>query len=197
MKSDQLPVKNYANLRDPELWNRVKVDDKKAFETIFLRYWSSLLIYAYNILKDKAVCQDILQDIFADLWNKRRTTFIDNLSGYLKVSTRNRIYRHLRDGAISQKHLDTMGRITFVEATEQMVNFNLMKERYEAAVEQLPAKCKEVFLLSRMDNLSNKQIAGKLNISIKAVEKHITKALNHLRTIMGDTAVLIILPLLC
>ena len=152
---------------------------------------------AYNLLGDKETCRDILQDVFADLWSKRKSTFIDALSGYLKVAVRNRVFRHLRNGAITRKHLDRLEKIAFVDATEQMVNFNLMKQKYEASVALLPEKCREVFLLSRVENLSIKEIAARLAISPKTVEAQISKALRHLRNTIGDSAVIVLvfLPL--
>lgn len=119
-------MKDYKSHSDHELWQLIKINDRQAFETIYRRHWGGLMMSAYNLLGDKETCRDILQDVFADLLSKRKSTFIDSLSGYLKVAVRNRVFRHLRNGAITRKHLDRLEKIAFVDATEQMVNFNLM-----------------------------------------------------------------------
>jgi len=138
------------------------------------------MISTYSVLDDREVCRDIIQDVFMDLWLRRRTTFIDNLPAYLKVATRNKVFKHLRRGYITQKHLDSLEKISFSDATEEMVNFNELAEIFEKKVTELPERCKEVFRLSRIENLSNKQIAEKLDISTKTVENQITKALKYL-----------------
>lgn len=180
-------ILNQENLSDKELWNLIRINDREAFETIYHRYWEGLMVSAFSVLEDKEVCQDILQDVFADLWIKRRTTFIDNIPAYLKVTVRNNVFKHMRSGYISQKHLDSLEKISFVDATEEAVNFNQLKEQYEKSVEELPERCREVFRLSRVENLTVKEIAAKLNISPKTVENQITKALSHLRNTLGTS----------
>lgn len=186
----------YVNYHDKELWNLIRLNDRKAFETIYHRHWSKLMMSAYNVLQDKEVCSDILQDVFTDLWMKRRTTFIDNLASYLNISVRNSVFKHLRRGYISQRHLDSLEKITFADATEEMVNFSQVKELYEKSLAELPERCREVFILSRSENLTVKEIASQLNISPKTVENQITKALKHLRISMGESLVLFIVTYL-
>lgn len=182
----------YTFHSDKELWNLVRVNDRVAFEVLYKRHWSSLLVSAYHVLEDKEVCRDIIQDVFTDLWVRRRTTFIDSLSPYLKVSVRNRVFKHIRSGYISQKHLDSLDKISYADATEEMVNFQQTKELFEQSVAELPERCREVFRMSRMENCSVKEIAEKLQISPKTVENQMTKALKHLRAALGETLLVFI-----
>ncbi len=172
---------------DYELLNLMKLNNQAAFEEIYKRYWSSVLISAYNILKDKDACKDIVQDVFTDLYSRRATICISSLSSYLRVAVRNRVFKYLQKGNLAQHHLETLDRVSFVYATEQMINFNQLKERYKKGLEALPNKCREVFLLSRNKNLSTIEIAIHLNISPKTVENHITKALKYLRKNIIET----------
>lgn len=178
-------MKEYHSLSDKELWNLIRVNDRRAFEMVYERHWSRLIVSAYQVLEDREVARDIVQDVFTELWMRRKTTFIDTLPSYLTVAVRNKVFKHMRRGYISKKHLDTLERISFVDATEEMVNYNQMKERYEQSLAQLPDRCREVFELSRMENLPVKEIAIRLNISPKTVENQITKALKHFRATLG------------
>ncbi|MDN5205696.1 RNA polymerase sigma-70 factor [Fulvivirgaceae bacterium BMA10] len=173
--------RDFGTYEDQELLNLMKLNNKGAFDEIYKRHWSSLLISAYNILKDKDACKDIVQDVFSELYIRRATICISSLTPYLKVAVRNRIFKYLKRGNLAQHHLETLEKVTFVYTTEQMINFNQLKEQYKKGLEALPDRCREVFLLSRNENLSTKEIAVRLNISPKTVENQITKALKYLR----------------
>lgn len=150
------------------------------------------MVAAYRVLEDREVCRDILQDVFTDLWLRRHTTFIENIGAYLKIAVRNKVFKQLRKGYISQKHLNSLDKIIFVDATEEMVNYNQVKELYERSVAELPERCRKVFIMSRTENLSVKEIAALLDISPKTVENHISKALSHLRNSFGESLILFI-----
>lgn len=182
-----------TNYNDHELWSLVRLNDRGAFNVIYERHWSILMISAYNVLQDKEVCKDIIQDVFSDLWIRRKTLFITSLRPYLKVAVRNQVFKHLRRGYLTREHLKSLDKMLFVDATEQMVNYNQMKELYEESVSTLPEKCREVFLLSRAENLAVNEIARKLGISPKTVENQITKALKHLRNNMGEILILFVI----
>ena len=173
--------KDFRTYEDHELLNLMKLNNKAAFEEIYKRHWSTLLVSAYNILKDKDACKDIVQDVFSDLYLRRATICISSISSYLKVAVRNRVFKYLQKGNLARHHLETVEKVTFVYTTEQMINFNQLKEKYKKGLEALPDKCREVFLLCRNENLSTKEIAFRLNISPKTVENQITKALKSLR----------------
>ena len=179
-------LKDIENYNDLQLWSLVKLNNREAFEILYRRHWSRLLISAYNVLKDREVSKDIVQDVFTDLWVKRRTTFISSMSGYLKVSVRNQVFKQLRRGKIALEHIKGLDIVSFVDATEQMVNFNQLNETYDRSVARLPERCREIFKMSRNENLTVKEIAAKLDISPKTVENQITKALKHLRKSMSD-----------
>ena len=186
-------LKDYS---DQELWNLIRLDDQKAFDVIYERYVAKLMISAYNVLRDNEVCQDIIQDVFTDLWIKRKTTFINSLPAYLKTAVRNHVFKKLRRGYLTKAHLKNLEMVSFVDATEQMVNYHQLQELYEKSIETLPERCKEIFLLSRKSNLPVKAIAARLNISPKTVENQITKALNHLRMHMGELMTAFVLTFL-
>lgn len=186
-------MKDFSQYSDQELLTLMKVNNRDAFNEIYSRHWSKLMLSAYRVLKDKELCKDIIQDVFTDLYVRRKTLFISSVPSYLKVAVRNRVFQYLRKGSIKQVHLDVLEKVSFVNATEQMVNYNQLSELYEKSVAQLPERCREVFLLSRMENLSLKEISERLAISPKTVENQITKALKHLRKALDEVTFLIIL----
>lgn len=147
---------------------------------------------ANRVLRDADASSDITQEVFVNLWDKRRKTQIDCLSGYLYGMTRNQVFKHLRSGKIAQVHLTRITQITSLNQTEQMVNFHQLQEQYSASLNGLPERCREVFYLSRNEHLSTQEIATRLQISPKTVENQITKALKHLRASLRFADVLII-----
>ena len=184
-------LKDYSRLSDQELWNSIRLNDQEAFHVLYLRHWKPLLLVAHNLLNDKDACMDIVQDIFVALWVKRHTTFIVSLKSYLRKAVRNSVFKQLRKGYLSQKHMQELQIVSFVDATEQMINYNQLNEIYNRTVNSLPQKCKEVFLLSRNEGLSVKVISQKLGIAPKTVENHISKALKLLRKAISEAMFLL------
>ena len=132
--------KDFRTYEDHELLNLMKLNNKAAFEEIYKRHWSTLLVSAYNILKDKDACKDIVQDVFSDLYLRRATICISSISSYLKVAVRNRVFKYLQKGNLARHHLETVEKVTFVYTTEQMINFNQLKEKYKKGLVALPDK---------------------------------------------------------
>ena len=180
-------------LTDELLLQRLRspLEGERAFNQIFDRYNKQLYRISYSILQDEELSKDLVQDVFIDLWNRRDTSAIRNLSAYLLRAIKFQVLKQLRDGKIHDRHLKMMQRIQFVNQTEETINFNEMERLLREGVDQLPPKCREVFVLSRMENLSIKEISLRLNISSKTVEGQITKALSRLRTRLDNTVLLI------
>jgi len=170
------------------------VCEQEALEQIFHRYHKQLYHVAYSILRNEAIAKDVVQDIFIDLWNRRDHSVIKNLSGYLQGAIKFQVLKHLRNGKIRDRHLAVMEAVKFVNATEEAINFSELERILKDSVEMLPPRCKEVFMLSRFENLTNKEISDRLNISTKTVEGQLTKALSFLKSqIKGITFLLLIL----
>lgn len=173
--------KGFSELSDAGLWELVRQDNRLAYEEIYRRFWSKIYFAAYKVLKDQEAACDITQEVFTHLWLKRNTTDISNLSSYLYGMVRNLVLKSLRDGKIAQTHLDRIQQVTFVNHTEETINFNQLQEIYESSMANLPDRCREVFHLSRNEHKTVKEIAVEMNISPKTVENQITKALKLLR----------------
>jgi len=184
-------------LSDIQLIDRLKLDDETALSAIYKRYWEVLYISAYHVLKDRQVCEDIIQELFIKLWNNRCSTCITvSLKAYLFASIRYEVYRQIRTGAVRSDIYDDALQRIHTPAVYDNIEYKELTARISSVVNTLPEKCREVYKLSREECLSHKEIASQLNISTKTVENHLTKALRQLRTSIGSTFLLQVLFLL-
>lgn len=164
--------------------------DTAALHEIFVRYHARLYRTVTGLLSDAELAKDIVQEIFIDLWNRRGSADIQVLQPYLIAAVRFKALARLRNGRVQAHHLALMERIQFVNQTEDAINVKELNQSLQAALSELSPRCKEVFELSRFENLTHKQIAGRLGITPKTVEVQIHKALTLLRKKL-DKAVVI------
>lgn len=173
---------------DSKIIQRLKVEDKKALTVLYNNYWKVLYISSYNLLKDKEVCEEIIQDVFIDLWNKRKDLEIKvSLQSYLYACVRYKVFAEFRTNKMPRVELfeQLNERLQYTTPETKMMHKEL-KKNVNLVVERLPAKCKRVYQLSRHEQLSHKEIAEQLGITVKTVENHITNALRVLRTSLGQ-----------
>ena len=139
--------------------------------------------YALRFVKDLETARGIVQDVFITLWEKRSAIEVGHeMEAYLTTSVRNRCLNYLRDQKKFDRDLlnfegllnDDCQPVDHLEVAE-------LDNRIRQAVGELPEKCKEIFLLSRFENLKYQQIADKLGLSVKTVETQMSRALSHLR----------------
>jgi RNA polymerase sigma-70 factor (family 1) len=180
------------SLNEVEL-ERIRRRDKGAFDVVYQRHWLKLYRVAVRITDDESVAQDIIQETFISFWEKGCKQNIRSIEGYLYQSVKFLCFMHLRSGNISKKHLEHFALIAGLQnTTEDDYSVKEMESVLDESIAELPEKCREVFYLSRFEELSNKKIAEKLHISPKTVENQITKALKHLRFSLDKFAALLI-----
>ena len=144
---------------------------------------------------DGELAKDIVQEIFIDLWNRRESAEIKLLQPYLISAVRFKALKGLRNGRVKAHHLAMMERIQFVNQTEDAINVQELNHSLQLALSELAPRCKEVFELSRFENLTHKQIAGRLGITTKTVEVQIHKALMLLRKKLDKAVMLSLVAL--
>lgn len=174
----------YLDLDDKELIDQIKVDDEAAFTQIYTRYWKVLLGVAANKLKDLDEAEEVVQDIFVTLWNRRRELEITgNLSNYLAVSVKYRVIKVLAKRQLQHKYenYQQVHGLLLDNHTQEWLEFEELQTRLSELVAKLPEKCKLVYKLKKESYFSQKQIAAELNISEKTVEAHLAKAVKSLR----------------
>ncbi|MCK0131650.1 RNA polymerase sigma-70 factor [Flavobacteriaceae bacterium F08102] len=180
-----------TKLLEQELLKRFNAGDEAALRYLYDTYWEQLYVSAYNLVKNREVCEDILQDIFIKLWDKRGNIVIKtSLKAYLHTSVLYKVYDYFRKnkGVFHEELIEDFDRKIQYTTPESKLIYEELVAHVNASIELLPPKCRAVFKLSREKQLSHKEIAAELNISVKSVESHITKALKHLRGSLSNIA---------
>ena len=184
---------------DQALWHMMCNDQTSAFEEIYNRYSRRMYAYAMQVLQKEAVCEDIIQDVFVDFWSKRKTTQIANIKSYLFQSVKFQIFKYLRDQRMSAEDLTRLNIIDVSMDVSQHLEVAELESLIRSQVERLSPKCQQVFVMSRYDFKSNKEIAHELGVTEQAVKNQISKALKFIRQELhpqGVVAVFLILMLL-
>lgn len=153
----------------------------REFDAVFRRLYLPLGMYALRIVGDVDDAQDLVSDAFAKAWQSVQTgAEIANFEGYMYRSVRNECISHLR------KRRETVGLDAVPDVDEETVDTSMRDARIWRAVDALPERCREVFLLSKRDGLSNDEIAEELGLSVKTVKNQMTKAYSRLREALSD-----------
>jgi len=170
----------FVNKRNPEL-----------FEELFNHYSKPLFYYAAKFVEDEAA-RDIVQDVFAKLWSNQEITIKLSINSFLFTMVRNSCLQYLEKQKVRNKYLES----TKLKLQEEELQFYIhektslieqeLENKLNEVLASLPERCSQIFMMSRFENKKNKEIAEELDISTKAVEKQITKALATIRAEMKD-----------
>lgn len=176
---------------DNILFISINKGDEKAFKFLFKSYYPRLKNYLFRFVDDEEVVNDIIQDCFLSIWEKHESLQNTSLSSLLFTMARNRCLNYIKhNGLINFQHLDYLENLNGEERlyiydmgseTDRELLINELKKQIFSALNVLPKRCKEVFILSRFKKMKNREIAEKLQISTTAVEKHISKALAYFK----------------
>lgn len=181
---------------DNKIIQKLKQGKKDAFEIIFKTYYNGLHGYATSFVRDVDAAEDIVQDVFTNLWERRtEIEMLGLVNVYLFRSVRNKSLNYIEHQRVKNKHIEHAANkkhaenICFLNSLGGESGSIFEKElsgKIEININALPEKCREVFKLSRSEGLKNREVAEKLNISVKAVEKHISVALMRLRIALKE-----------
>jgi len=173
---------------DAELLERMGKDDQAAFEELYRRYWQRCYLQVIRRSGDETLAEDITQQVFVSLWEKRKSLHIEHVAAYLFSAVRFRFISHLK----SQLHEETYALHLIRDGhdlqnpVEASMRIKELNEAIETGVAMMSPKTKTIYTLSRSEYYSVKEIAKKLNLSEKAVEYHITQSLKTLRFALRD-----------
>jgi RNA polymerase sigma-70 factor (family 1) len=173
----------FKEFSDEYLVEQLVEGKKSAFSEIYRRYSFKLYSIAYNQIGIQEEAEELVQDIFLNLWKRHKDLTIRNLDIYLTISVKNRAYDYFRSQINFRKFQEYVIFKEIYETydTDVIVNFNELSAAVEKVLGQLPEKTAEVFRKSRFENQSVRDIANSLELTEKAVEYHITKSLKFLR----------------
>ncbi|MCU0338535.1 MAG: RNA polymerase sigma-70 factor [Spirosomaceae bacterium] len=162
-------------------------NDYKAFEKLFKQYYKPVCAYAYKILNEVEVAEEVASDVFLKLWRQRdRLEIQTSFDSYLFRAVRNLCLDYRKANKNTNQWVE-MTEINQYDAEpsdpspEQELQYWELHERVEAVIEQLPPQCKLIFRMSRDEGMKYREIAETLNISVKTVETQMGRALKHLR----------------
>ena len=184
-------MSRFNRLSDEELISLVNKGNDMAFRELFNRYWEKLYIAAYKVLGDEMICEDIVQDIFLDLLVRSSGMTIANVKAYLYKAVRFQVAGHIKKLRFLGKRAEIIENCATSNNIEEQMSSGEVQSILDKSIALLPGRCREVFYLSRFEDLSNKEIANKLGISVFTVETHMKKALKYLRKSL-DLAILVI-----
>lgn len=184
---------------DSDLWNDIRNDDGSAFDELFNRYWVRMYKIAFRQLNDEESSLEIVHDVFLSLWNRRKELEINKFSNFLLTAMRYQLYSRSKTAKLSLVYkADIIESEHLSESNTgeiRLQDFELRNE-LDKYLNQLPERCHEIFNLSRIEHLSNQDIADRLGISKKTVENQLTIALKHLRLAFKNIASFIAIALL-
>lgn len=159
-------------------------DDRAAFNVLYSRYWKVIYQIGFKKLGDEDLAEDLVHDLFVDIWVKRaeldiHTTFV----GYLHGMLTHRLIDVHRKNIFRQKvHEEIRSSQTVQDETYDSLVYSDLEQHLMAEVNNLPSSMRQIFLLSRQEELSPKEIADKLSLSVQTVKNQISSAVKRLRT---------------
>jgi len=179
---------DYGHLIDSELITLLKKGNKRAFAAIFNKYNSLLLAHVYKKTRDREEAKDIVQEVFTMLWVKRdQIKPKSNLGGYLMLAVKHKVLDLMGHKNVKSRYFDSLATFAMKaeNATDHRIREKQLQDMIAKEIAALPPKMQEVFLMSRENQLSHKEIARQLNISEETVNTQIKRALKALRLKLG------------
>jgi RNA polymerase sigma-70 factor (ECF subfamily) len=192
-------MNDFGTYEEKDLLYKLQSGSVTAFTTIYNQHWKKMFYLAGNKLQNLPEAEELVQDIFLDLWRRREELKITSLSSYLSACVKYKVINALA----KRNHQERYSLYTSHQpglladnTTEERLRLDELQHELMNETEKLPEKCKMVFRLSREQGYTQKQIATRMGISEKTVESHLSKALRTLRIGLSQFISFIFLHLL-
>jgi RNA polymerase sigma-70 factor (family 1) len=157
--------------------------DHQTFEKSYDLYWEKVFSVCYHHVGETEAAKEMVQDIFKSLWERREELQVEKIENYLMRAAKFKAFEYVRN-KVSRHKLDQLQLLRNAmssNCTEEQVLYNNLREKVDILVDTLPVQCKRVYKMSREEGLNTREIASMLQISERAVEYHITKAMGRLK----------------
>jgi len=174
---------------ETELVIAAKKGNTGAFDRLFALYSKRLYYFAYGYLKSREDAEGVVQEVFLRIWRNRKQLKPDlSFKAYLFKIAYHRILEHFRQNTnrLSCLHEILEETVYFTEDDSERLNYQMLLDKVDAIVEQLPPRQKEILIMRKKDAIPVKEIATKLGLSPKTVENHLTEALRKVKRELGD-----------
>lgn len=170
-------------MKEKELLEKLRIGDATAYKYLFDEYYNWLCNYVYNLCNDRSLSEDIVQDAIVNFWNKRERLLVTvSLKNYLFRTCHNQFLQYIRTKKIEFDFLDTIRWESIAEIyTEDEKIKEDRLDKLKLLIDELPPRCKEIFVKNKLEKRKYKEIAFDMNISIKTVENQMSKALHFLK----------------
>ena len=174
---------------DERLIGRFRRGDMDAFRKIYDSYSQALFRFANSYLKDSFEAEEIVQDVFLKVWEKREDVDVQkSLKSYLYRITVNKVFNELKHRVVKQKyekHAQNLDQVTG-ETPESSIQFQELNKKLDILLTKLPEQQRTIFIMSRWKGLTNAEIAEQLNLSIRTVENQIYRAAKFIKLHLND-----------
>lgn len=183
-------------LSEQEIVSAIRQGDERIFEDTFRKYYQSLCNYANSILKEMDEAEEVVQNLFLSIWEKRTDLEINvSLKSYLYRAVHNHCLNRIKHLKIREEYQQYATNFydSSYESVSQTVMTNELEQKIEEAIRKLPEQCRLIFRMSRFDELKYHEIAKQLELSPKTIENQIGKALKFLRLELAEYLPLIII----
>jgi RNA polymerase sigma-70 factor (ECF subfamily) len=170
--------------RDNGLFKCIRRGDRLALNTLFGLHYQNLCTFANTYLRNVEEAEECVADVFVNLWKSRKNLSIEkSFKSYLYTSVKYSAFAYLRKRIPAFEDIEDIqnGIVEDSAGPEQILLQAELEEEVDKIIETLPSRCRQVFLMSRTDALSYKEISAILNISEKTIENHLAKAIQILR----------------
>ena len=170
---------------DAELWKLILNDDYRAFTALFNRHWIRLYRTALKYIKDEEACEEVVHDLFLTIWRTKANLNIENFDHYLKA--------HKASPVLYKENYESYDKVFALNAGYERLEYSDLEKNLNEQLQVLPNRCQEIFVLSRIQHLSNLEIAEKLGVSKRTVENQLTHALRFIRGRMKHIALIVVI----
>lgn len=175
------------NPNEDKIWRSIRNKEGAVFEHYYKEHYKFFFLAACSYLRDPGLAQEIVNDVFIKLWEDGETISIQSsLKSYIYRAVVNRSLNELEKRKKERAHQSELSRRPEQTAELREMEENELRIRLYKAIDQLPEQCRKVFMMSRFEDLKQQEIADQLNISIKTVKNHITRALKELHEVLGN-----------
>lgn len=178
----------FISYTDEQLVTIVRDGNDDAYAELFNRHWQRVYNMVYSRINDRPVTEEMAQEIFMKLWDKRADLVIDNFSAYLYTCVKRRCINYIESKIARKKHWERYKVFLPLQddSTNKTIAFNDLREALEKGLNTIPEKSKMIFRLNRFDGRSVKDIAGQMNLSEKAIQYHLTRSVKKLRLYLKE-----------